>query len=216
MKQVNVKNIKAILGKDYPVDENICRAIQNGAWSNTFKVVKEAGWFLQCETYVDGKWQSTTVESLGSRSELVEQKRQLEAAFVRPLHLVKRDLDKWWSKQVSDRDKGKCILCGSTDKCSAHHWYINANRSRMARWEVANGIWLCFGCHMRIAHERPDYRTYRTFYEHVRRKFCKTNETSNMLIFKIKFKKTVRRLDELSGMFVTDELVRKLWVEHCT
>ncbi|MCL2103548.1 MAG: hypothetical protein FWH21_00600 [Kiritimatiellaeota bacterium] len=207
MKQVNVKNILAIFGKDYntaPVPTLLAN-IQDGAWTNSFEVVKKGHlWFLECDARtVDRVWEKAVFMG-GNRLELVAMKRQLEAAFVRKLHLVKADLDKWWSNQVQLRDGGKCVLCGSTDKCAAHHWYVNASRSRLARWAIPNGVWLCYGCHIRIAHERPDYRTYRRFYEHVAAD--KPNDVSRRLDAKI---------ETLANTAATDWLVRRLWVEHC-
>ena len=216
MKRVSEKNVKAILGKDYG---GFLGHLQDGVWTNSFKVVKDENsddWILCCNARsgVDNRWDITFIR-IGKRLELVKLKRQLEAAFVRQFHLVKKDLDDGWSKQVQERDGEKCFLCGSTEKCSAHHWYVNANRSRMARWHVVNGIWLCYGCHIRIAHERPDYRTYRSFYEHVRSMYCKTDVEANLFVGRLKFKQVIKELDNLSELPVTDERVRKLWVKFC-
>jgi len=61
-----------------------------------------------------------------------------------------------WSKLVRTRD-GKCCLCGSEKTLSAHHWVVAAHRSRQDRFNPANGITLCYGCHLHVVHKDASY-----------------------------------------------------------
>ena len=56
---------------------------------------------------------------------------------------LKRKLDKLWGLII--RSKGACELCQRQGKTDAHHL---EGRSPMAlRWDLRNGINLCFRCH---------------------------------------------------------------------
>ena len=59
-----------------------------------------------------------------------------------------RELDNMWKKKVKDRDKWMCQVCRKkvTGKnCHAHH--ILPKRIRGMRWDVDNGITLCYQHH---------------------------------------------------------------------
>jgi hypothetical protein len=58
--------------------------------------------------------------------------------------ITTKKLDILWSKLVRQRDK-KCMYCQSTEYLNAHHIFSRSNLS--TRWDLANGICLCSGCH---------------------------------------------------------------------
>jgi len=60
---------------------------------------------------------------------------------------IKRELDKLWSQAIRLRD-GRCMVCGSKQKLNAHHCIVRRARSLATRWNFANGITLCYTCHM--------------------------------------------------------------------
>jgi len=60
--------------------------------------------------------------------------------------------DTEWSLQV--RAGGKCEKCGATEHLHAHH-VINKSLSSFLRYELKNGICLCFKCHFWWHHEAP-------------------------------------------------------------
>ena len=60
------------------------------------------------------------------------------------------DLDKIWSKLVRDRD-GTCVHCGRFP-VQAHHIFGRGYKS--TRWNLDNGISLCYKCHMFWAHSK--------------------------------------------------------------
>lgn len=67
--------------------------------------------------------------------------------------LLRNRLDKEWSLYVRNRDK-VCQKCGSTSKTlAAHHAF--GRRHLATRWDVFNGISLCFACHINWAHRDP-------------------------------------------------------------
>jgi 5-methylcytosine-specific restriction endonuclease McrA len=57
---------------------------------------------------------------------------------------------------VRERDKGVCQFCGKKGN-QAHHIY--SRRHYGTRWIVSNGVFLCAGCHLFIAHR--DYERFR-------------------------------------------------------
>jgi hypothetical protein len=59
-----------------------------------------------------------------------------------------------WSAAVRGRD-GMCVRCGKKPpdvQLSAHHWLVSSARSRRYRFDVRNGVSLCYGCHIRCVH----------------------------------------------------------------
>jgi hypothetical protein len=66
---------------------------------------------------------------------------------------IKKELDALWSVKVRERD-GKCVLCGKAGKVlQAHHYIKTKARSLKYRWDIRNGITLCYGCHMYGVHK---------------------------------------------------------------
>lgn len=62
-----------------------------------------------------------------------------------------KELDKIWSKSVKKKYPC-CIACGRTTSLNAHHIF---SRSYMnTRWDVDNGVTLCFRCHLYGAHQK--------------------------------------------------------------
>jgi len=64
---------------------------------------------------------------------------------------LNKQLDVLWSKAIHLRDK-VCRMCGNP-KGQAHHIFTRKNYA--TRWDLENGILLCFNCHKNIAHEKP-------------------------------------------------------------
>lgn len=58
-----------------------------------------------------------------------------------------KKLDALWSECVRKRDKF-CQVCGKTENLQAHHWLVRKARSLQTRWDVRNGITLCYSCHI--------------------------------------------------------------------
>lgn len=72
-----------------------------------------------------------------------------------------------WADKVISRDNATCQKCGSHENLQAHHILSFAEHPE-ARWDIANGLTVCFSCHLiihgaQIANEvnsgevRPDY-----------------------------------------------------------
>jgi hypothetical protein len=54
--------------------------------------------------------------------------------------------DKLWSLAVRNRDNYTCRMCGTqTKNAEAHH--IIGRDNKVLRWDIDNGISLCFYCH---------------------------------------------------------------------
>lgn len=52
-----------------------------------------------------------------------------------------------WARKIISRDKGVCQHCGATDvELHAHHIKSYADHPDL-RWDLSNGITLCFKCH---------------------------------------------------------------------
>ena len=61
-------------------------------------------------------------------------------------------LDKAWSEYVRKRDK-VCQKCFGRGHIAPHHAF--GRRHHATRWDIYNGIGLCFPCHIHWAHRDP-------------------------------------------------------------
>ena len=73
-------------------------------------------------------------------------------------------LDKLWSKIVRTRDSFTCQRCGKRhDKKSrglhAHHILTKGSHGFSIRWDLDNGVAVCYGCHM-FLQGNPDENEY--------------------------------------------------------
>lgn len=64
---------------------------------------------------------------------------------------LKKQCDILWSQCVRTRD-GRCALCGKQDSLNAHHWVHSKAQGNRHRWDVRNGISLCYTCHIYKVH----------------------------------------------------------------
>ena len=62
--------------------------------------------------------------------------------------------DKLWSQCVRQRD-GECVLCHNKNSLQAHHWILTRNQSSKYRFDLRNGVTLCYGCHIHGVHSNP-------------------------------------------------------------
>ncbi len=67
--------------------------------------------------------------------------------------LIKK-ADSLWSLCVRSRDK-ECVLCGSKSSLQAHHWIVTRNQSSKYKYDLRNGVTLCYGCHIHGVHSNP-------------------------------------------------------------
>lgn len=64
---------------------------------------------------------------------------------------LKKKCDALWSEAVRTRD-GECLLCGKKEGLNAHHWIHSRAQGNKHRWNVKNGVALCFACHLYKVH----------------------------------------------------------------
>lgn len=64
---------------------------------------------------------------------------------------LRKKCDDLWSKAVRKRDVS-CVLCLKKDGLNAHHWIHSRAQGNKHRWDVKNGITLCFACHKYKVH----------------------------------------------------------------
>lgn len=67
--------------------------------------------------------------------------------------------DEEFGKAVIRMDK-ECVNCGKSAKevtLAPHHWFVQKARSLLFRWDLRNGIALCWYCHMRLVHAFATY-----------------------------------------------------------
>lgn len=80
---------------------------------------------------------------------------------------IKDELDKYWSLYVRTRDN-KCIMCGKHEneigKLQAHHWIVSRGDSLRYKFDVRNGVALCYGCHIHRVHTNPTVDIIKTLY----------------------------------------------------
>ena len=63
-------------------------------------------------------------------------------------------LDHLWGDAVFKRDKGTCQKCGRKDTLAGHHIF-GKKAYPSGRWNLDNGILLCYGHHIHFAHKSP-------------------------------------------------------------
>ena len=87
------------------------------------------------------------------RRKLLKRKKSTPNKRKAPLkRLWVKKLDEAWSTSIRGRDR-KCVRCGSVNHLQAAH--IFSRRRRTTRWELLNGIALCYACHIYWAHREP-------------------------------------------------------------
>lgn len=64
----------------------------------------------------------------------------------------KECLDTQWSQLIRNRDK-VCLKCKGRNNLHAAHIYSRAKHS--VRWDLQNGVTLCYKCHYHWAHQYP-------------------------------------------------------------
>lgn len=64
---------------------------------------------------------------------------------------LRKECDKLWSECVKLRD-GACVLCSKREGLNAHHWIHSRAQGNLHRWDVKNGIAVCFACHLYKIH----------------------------------------------------------------
>ena len=57
---------------------------------------------------------------------------------------------KSWRKEVLARDKNTCQMCGCTHKRLVVHHIKGFEKYPLLRFEISNGLTLCFGCHFQF------------------------------------------------------------------
>jgi len=60
-------------------------------------------------------------------------------------------LDKLWAEAVKERDHHACRRCGKTEGLNAHH-LVGKRGHKTTKWDVDNGMTLCWNCHFHWAH----------------------------------------------------------------
>lgn len=69
-----------------------------------------------------------------------------------------KTLDKLWSKLVREKYNKKCAICGAPNP-HAHHIFSRSYKS--TRWDIDNGVALCYKHHFFFAHVK--YEEFRDF-----------------------------------------------------
>jgi len=69
-----------------------------------------------------------------------------------------KQLDTLWSKIIRKNFDNKCAVCGATP-CQAHHIFTRSYKS--TRWDIDNGIALCYKHHFYLAHSK--FEEFRDF-----------------------------------------------------
>lgn len=67
---------------------------------------------------------------------------------------LNKKADELWSKCVRARD-GECVLCHNKTSLQAHHWIVTRNQSLKYKYDLRNGVTLCYGCHIHGVHSNP-------------------------------------------------------------
>lgn len=73
----------------------------------------------------------------------------------------KKKLDALWSKAVRTRDGFMCQRCYKTPKArGTHAHHIFRRNVNASRWDILNGITMCFGCHKWVDNDPNAYKVW--------------------------------------------------------
>jgi hypothetical protein len=78
------------------------------------------------------------------------------------LKQLMKDLASLYSRIVSYEWDGKCALCGRYGT-QAHHFFTKKAHPSV-KWEIDNGCWMCFTCHIRKVHQKGETEALRDIY----------------------------------------------------
>lgn len=81
----------------------------------------------------------------------LERKPRVIPKIIR-IRRLKKALLTVWSLIVRRRDDHTCLLCGSRELLTAHHWCLPKRTFRYGRYNPYNGATLCYACHIRKVH----------------------------------------------------------------
>lgn len=105
----------------------------------------------KCEKGFEIKKSNKTGEFLRPAKCKIKSKEKIREKKTNSDSGLNKQLDSLWSEAVHLRDK-VCRICGDK-KGQAHHIFTRKNFS--TRWNLENGILLCFNHHKNMAHEKP-------------------------------------------------------------
>lgn len=117
---------------------------------------------------------------------------------------LEKKLDKLWSEYVRKRDNCNCQKCKKVygQSVSPHHAF--GRRHRAVRWDVDNGVSLCYFCHIQWAH-RDSAGFTEWFKNHVGEDVYNRLAEAHNEIFKPTMDELRQMVSDLEGMISDDE-----------
>lgn len=76
-------------------------------------------------------------------------------------HSFRREDQDWWKKEIFNYYNGRCAICGSNDRCEAHHIIPYSVAPLWIRDRLQNGILLCKSCHDMAHGKKPSQKKER-------------------------------------------------------
>lgn len=201
---MSLKNIAGVFGvkPSEIINPDLLQRVRMAVWLDSFYIEKQddlgdTPWVIGLEE----RGVRLRFEHRATRGDCVAMRNALIDKFQRHISLVRKDLDNEWGRRVRERDGNQCTQCGAVKDLTAHHWCRNAQRSRAARWCLDNGITLCYACHIRFAHERPDWLLYDSYRRHV---VATTGRDTA---------RVTDNIELVSGLTLDDKTIRRIWYD---
>ena len=129
------------------------------------------------------------------------------------LKKLDKKADALWSQCIRARDK-ECVLCGRKTALQAHHWILSRAQSSRYKFDLRNGVTLCYGCHIHGIHSRPSLYLMNRLKEACLTRGIVTKEDINEIIAN-KNEVHKRNLLELDNIIVALEAFLKEKEEKC-
>ncbi len=93
----------------------------------------------------------------------------------------KKKLDALWGLVIRTRDK-QCLVCGNRNNLHAHHCIVTKKRSNATRWNLDNGVALCYACHIGRLHGSADESFLSDYMWKLHDKYCEVDRDKIRLL----------------------------------
>ena len=139
-----------------------------------------------------------------SNSKVLKTKKLLKSKSTANNKKLIEVADRLWATIVKVKDKQACIYCGKKENLNSHH-AIHKSKSKNLRWNIDNGITLCYACHIHGIHN-GDIRIAKKIIDYVGSEKYNELEILAKILFKADMKVVIEKLKAVAKIEYDMEL----------